>query len=65
MLAEIVWNQDLVETIMIFAIPIIGVIGVFSWLTLSTLSQNALKRDMVQQGMSADEINQILHSKRK
>ena len=47
MLAEFALNQRMLETMLIFAIPIVGVLGVFGWLITKTLSDHALKQRMV------------------
>lgn len=58
-------SQQMLETILIYAIPIVAILGVFGWLITKTLSDNALKQRMVDQGMTADEIVQVIKTKSK
>ena len=63
MLAENLLDGATLRSMMIFAVPILSVLGTFGWLTARTISENALKRRMIDQGMSADEIEQVLSAK--
>jgi len=63
MLAEILWNQNTIAVVCVFAVPIVAIIaGVWSKVE-SRKSDNDLKRSMVERGMSADEIEPILAAK--
>ncbi len=56
MLSEIVWTEDTLAIALGCAIPIIG-IRAGAWAVIETTkSNNALKRDMIGRGMSAEEI---------
>jgi ABC-type bacteriocin/lantibiotic exporter with double-glycine peptidase domain len=63
MLAEIVWNQNTLTILCVFAVPIIAIIAVFWSQVECRKSDNELKRSMVERGMSADEIERILAAK--
>jgi len=43
-----------------FSIPIVAVVGGFWYKIRKTLSENDLKRTMVERGMSAEEIERVL-----
>ncbi len=67
MLAEFDWNQLLqmpnIAVVMGCLIPIAGSIAM-AWRSIEkTKSENALKRSLVERGMSADEIERILAAK--
>jgi ABC-type bacteriocin/lantibiotic exporter with double-glycine peptidase domain len=63
MLAEIVWNQNTIAVVCVFAVPIVAIIaGCWSRVERAK-SDNELKRSMVERGMSADEIERILAAK--
>lgn len=63
LLAEIVWNKDTLGIVMGCSIPIVGVIAGMWAMIETTKSNNALKSDMVRQGMSAEEIQRVLSTK--
>ena len=44
------------------AIPIVAIVGGFWSKTVSDKSKNELKRAMVERGMTADEIERVLHA---
>jgi ABC-type bacteriocin/lantibiotic exporter with double-glycine peptidase domain len=63
MLAEIVWNQNTLAVVCVFAVPIVAIVaGVWAKVE-ARKSDNDLKRSMVERGMSADEIERILAAK--
>jgi hypothetical protein len=55
----------MLETILIFGIPIVAIVCLFTCWIVKTLSDNALKRRMVDQGMTAEEIIQVIKAKSK
>lgn len=59
-LAESDLSPRMVETIGIFGIPIIAIICTFAWLTIRSVAEIALKRDMVARGMSVEEMREVL-----
>ncbi len=63
MLASSGFNEKMLETFMIYAIPIIAIVGAFAWLIVRTTSTNGLKRPMIDRGMSPDEIEQVLSTR--
>jgi len=63
MLAAFPLNTQQFEMFLIYGIPIVAIICVFGWLTAKTLSENALKRRMLDRGMSADEIRDVLSTR--
>ena len=63
LLAEIVWDKQTLAVAFGCSIPIIAIIA-SSWFSIERMkSNNALKRDMVRQGMSAAEIERVLSAK--
>ena len=67
MLGEFDWNQalepEVLGTFMALLIPIVGTI-VWGWRGIEkTRSDNALKRTLVERGMSVDEIERVLAAK--
>jgi len=64
-LAEFPLSQPMLETILIFGIPIVAIVCLFTCWIVKTLSDNALKRRMVDQGMTAEEIIQVIKAKSK
>lgn len=64
-LGQFVLDRHTIETILIFGLPIISVACVFTWLIAKTTSDDALKRSMVERGMSPDEIEQVMSGKSK
>jgi hypothetical protein len=60
MLGEIIWNKDMIETVLKFSIPLVTIIGGIWYQLERTRSRNELKRSMVERGMSADEIERVL-----
>jgi hypothetical protein len=65
MLAEIVWNADTIMFGGIFSLPIVTVIAYYWYKVNQTRSDNELKQRMVDRGMSAAEIEQVLAAKSK
>ncbi len=64
MLAEIVWGKETMAIAFGCSIPIIGILA-GAWAVIETTkSNNALKRDMIGRGMSAEEIERVLSAKR-
>jgi hypothetical protein len=65
MLAEIIWNQQSLAVVMVFAIPIVGILAI-AWVVVErTRSNNDLKRSMIERGMSVDEMERVLHMSRR
>jgi len=63
MLAEIVWNQNTLAVVCVFAVPIVAIdAGVWAK-GEARQSDNDLKRSMVERGMSAEDIERILAAK--
>ena len=64
LMAEIIWTEDTVAIVLGCSIPIIGILA-GAWAVIETTkSNNALKSEMVRQGMSAEEIERVLSAKR-
>lgn len=66
MLAENVWsvlNSDVIGIIMGCLIPISAIIGGFWYQTERVRSESALKMRMLDQGMSADEIERVIQAR--
>jgi ABC-type bacteriocin/lantibiotic exporter with double-glycine peptidase domain len=63
MLADIVWNQNTLAVVCVFAVPIVGIIATFWSQVERRKSDNELKRSMVERGMSADEIERVIAAK--
>ena len=64
MLAEIRWNESTIAVAGAFAIPIVSIIGSYWYKLGRTRSENALKREMVARGMSADEIERVMDARK-
>lgn len=63
MLAEIVWDKEMLGVVMVFAIPLAAIIGGV-WVKLERArSENELKRSMVERGMSVEEIERVIAAK--
>jgi len=60
MLAEIIWNEATLGTVMALSIPIIAIIASFWFKIESVKSESELKKSMVERGMSVDEIERVL-----
>jgi len=60
MLAEIIWNDKSLAVVLVFAIPIIGIIAGVWYKVESMKSVTALKRKMIERGMSAEEIERVI-----
>lgn len=65
MLAEIVWDSEMIFLVMIFAIPIVAIVGGLWHKTERTKAEASLKRSMVERGMSAEEIERVISAKSK
>ena len=64
LLAEIIWTEDTVAIVLGCSILIIGILA-GAWAVIETTkSDNALKSEMVRQGMSAEDIERVLSAKR-
>lgn len=62
MLAEIVWDRQSLAVVGAFAVPLTAFIS-YTWFQANKVrSENALKRAMVERGMSADEIERVLEA---
>ena len=63
MLAEIVWNQNTLAVAGVFGVPISAILGTCWAQVQRHKSDNALKRIMVERGMSPEEIERVLSAK--
>ena len=61
-LAEIVWDSGTAMMTLIFALPIVSIVAGVWYKAQKVTSENALKRSMVERGMSADDIERVLKS---
>jgi hypothetical protein len=60
MLAEIVWDKGTLTILMVFAIPIVAIVC-GTWYKFERMrSADALKRKLVERGMSAEEIERVV-----
>ena len=63
LLAEIVWDKVRLAIVFGCSIPIVAIVA-STWASIEkTKANNALKGDMVRQGMSAAEIERVLSAK--
>ena len=53
-------QPDVLVLVLAFSIPIVAIIGNFWYQAAKTRSENELKRSMVEQGMSAEEIERVI-----
>ena len=60
MLAEMVWNEATIGIIVGCTIPLTAIIGAFWYNIEKVKSDNALKCRMIEQGLSAEEIERVL-----
>jgi hypothetical protein len=60
MIGEVIWNAQTLGVVLGCGIPLAAIIGGIWLVALRTRSLNDLKREMVQRGMSADEIERVL-----
>jgi NADH:ubiquinone oxidoreductase subunit 3 (subunit A) len=58
-------NPGTVAVIMIFAIPIVAIIGYYVHEVLKTRSNNELKQSMLERGMSAQDIATVINAGNK
>jgi hypothetical protein len=58
--AEFVWNEKTLAVVMVFAIPIVAIIGGLWYKIEQVKSVNHLKRRMIERGMSVDEIERVI-----
>jgi hypothetical protein len=63
MLADIVWDQNTVMWVCIFAVPIASILGGIWYKIERVRSDNELKRTMIERGMSAEEIERVIVAK--
>jgi len=63
MLAALSLNTQQLEMLLIYGIPLVSIVCLFGWLIAKTLSENALKRRMLDQGMSVEEIRDVLSTR--
>ncbi len=54
----------LVSVVMLFGIPIVGVVGHYGYAAFKTWLEIGLKRDMVARGYTAQEIVEVLGARR-
>jgi len=60
MLGEILWDQNTIAVVAVFAIPIVTIVGGLWYKIECVKSENELKRSMVQRGMSVEEIERVI-----
>lgn len=60
MIGEVIWNAQTLGVVLGCGIPLAAIIGGVWLVALRTRSLNDLKREMVQRGMSPDEIERVL-----
>jgi hypothetical protein len=65
LLSEIVWDAQNLAIVGTFGVPIAAIIGGIWYQGTKLRSLNDLKRSMVERGMSADEIEQVIRAGRK
>lgn len=65
MLADIRWNESMVSIVGAFAIPVTYIIASHWYRLGRARSENALKREMVARGMSAEEIERVMATDKK
>ena len=63
LLAEIVWDKQTLAVALAFSVPIVAIVAGTWFLIEKMKSDNALKTEMVRQGMSAEEIQAVLAAK--
>lgn len=63
MLADIVWNENTIAIVCVFAVPVVAILAVFWAQVEHRKSDNELKRSMVERGMSAEEIERVIAAK--
>jgi ABC-type bacteriocin/lantibiotic exporter with double-glycine peptidase domain len=63
MLADIVWNQNTLAVVGVFAVPIVTVVGAFWYKIEHVKSDNQIKLTMLQQGKSVEEIERVMAAK--
>ncbi len=61
-MANIFSNPNVAGIIMVFSVPIVAIAGHYWHEVLKTRSNNELKQSMVERGMSAQEIEQIMNA---
>ncbi len=54
------WHPSMIMGVLVFSIPIVAIVGHFWHETIKTRSETELKRQMIEQGMSADDIERVL-----
>lgn len=62
MLADIVWDQNTLSVVFGCAIPIVTVVAFFWYKVAKVRSHSAIKRRMIERGMSVDEIERVLNA---
>lgn len=65
MLAQIVWDQYTLGTVLGLAVPLVAIIGGIYYAISKVRSDNDLKREMVARGMSVEEIERVMAAKSK
>jgi hypothetical protein len=61
-MGRLIENPGIVAVIMIFAIPIIAIVSYYTHVGFKTRSNNELKKSMVERGMSAEDIETVIHA---
>lgn len=63
MLADFQWNTQTITVLAVFAVPISAIV-VNAWQKVEKArAENELKRNMIQRGMSAEEIERVISAK--
>lgn len=63
MWCEIVWNERTLAVVLVFAIPLVAIIGGLWFKSQKDAAETELKQRMVERGMSAEEIERVLAAK--
>ncbi len=65
LLSEIVWSRQTIAVCGAFAVPLAAILGT-AWYKMNKVRYECeLKRSMIERGMSADEIEQVIAAGRK
>ena len=65
MLAGLVWNVATLSIVLGCAIPLAAIIGAFWYHVEKVKSNNELKREMIEQGRSVEEIERVMAAGRE
>ena len=62
MLAAVSWNTQTIAIVFGCAIPIVAIVAYYWHESVKIRSANALKRKMIERGMSVEEIERVLNA---